>query len=78
MAADLLTVDDIQRVGLLLACFHVSRQQRVEQATNIRRFQSFYGSSPLVCSKIWEDLLTTDIPKARIAPTSGALDRFFM
>ena len=33
-------------VGLILAGFHISRQERVERGTNLRRFKSFYGSSP--------------------------------
>ena len=72
------TVDDILRIGLILAGFQMSRQQQVQRGTNIRRFQSFYGSSPLVCAKIWEDLLTTDVPEARIIPVPGALDKFFL
>ena len=72
------TVDDNLHIGLILAGFQISRQQRVEKGSNIRRFQSFYGSSPLVCAKIWEDLLTTDVDEARIIPVPGALDKFFM
>jgi hypothetical protein len=73
-----LTVDDMLRIGLDLAGFHISRQEQVQRGTNIRRFQSHYGSSPLVCTTIWEDLLTTDIPEARIDPMPGAIDKFFL
>jgi hypothetical protein len=73
-----LTLDDMLRIGLDLAGFHISRQEQVQRGTNIRRFQSYYGSSPLVCTTIWEDLLTTDIPEARIAPMPGAIDKFFL
>lgn len=72
------TVDDMLRIGLDLAGFHSSRQQQVQRGTNIRRFQSHYGSSPLVCTAIWEDLLTTDIREACVAPMPGVIDKFFL
>jgi hypothetical protein len=63
----LYTPDEMLEMGLLQAGFDANRQGRVKMETNVRRFTSHYGSSPLVCAAIWEDLLTTTIPDARIS-----------
>jgi hypothetical protein len=65
------TADEVLRIGLLCAGFDSSRQLRVQRTTNVQRFQSFYGSSPLVCSAIWEDLFIG-------LPKSASFDKFFM
>jgi hypothetical protein len=72
-------VDEMLRIGLDWAGFDVSRQSTVNLDTNVRRFQSNFGSSPLVCSALWKDLVTTDIPEARIHPkTSATLDKYLL
>ncbi len=38
----------------------------MKESTNIGRFKSKYGSTPLVCAQIWEDLQTTEIPEAHV------------
>jgi hypothetical protein len=63
---DILTADQIMRLGLLQVGFSEARQESASRKTNIERFTAFYGSSPLVCAQIWEDLLTTDLEEARI------------
>ena len=50
--------------GLVWAGYDRSRQESVKESTNIGRFKSKYGSTPLVCAQIWEDLQTTEIPEA--------------
>lgn len=64
-------------MGLKRAGFDAVQQQRVKRETNVRRFKSHFGSSPLVYAAIWEDLATTDIPEARISARAD-LDKFFL
>ena len=73
-------VDEMLRIGLDWAGFDASRQRTVNRDANVRRFQScYFGSSPLVCSAIWKDLVTSDIQEARIHPgTSATLDKFLL
>lgn len=71
------TVDQVMRIGLDWAGFDACRRERVIRATNIKRFQSHFGCSPLVCAVIWEDLLTTEIQEARINPAT-TLDKMFL
>lgn len=75
------TEDEVLRIGLLYAGFNAHRQQRVERATCIGRFKSQYSSSPLVCAKIWEDLVTSpDIWENRTHPAAAAsfFEKFLM
>jgi hypothetical protein len=72
-----LTVDQVLKIGLDWAGFDACRRGRVSRDTNIKRFKSHFGSSPLVCTVIWDDLLTTEIPDARIGRTT-CIDRFFL
>ena len=60
------TSHEIMRLGLNWTGYDRYRQGRVQHATNIARFQSHYGSTPVVCAQIWEDLQTTEIPEARV------------
>jgi hypothetical protein len=48
---------------------------RVEGATNVRRFQSYYGSSNLVCSVMWEDLVSSQDIKH---PRNATFDKFLL
>ena len=64
--------------GLELAGFDPQRQS-VRYRQNLERFKSFYGSKPIVCAQIWEDLQTTDIEEARIeANNQKDVDYFLM
>ena len=76
----ILTPDEILQKGLELVGFSCRRQQNVTRPTNLVRFRAHYGSNPIVYSQIWEDLLTTDIPEARLAITklAGAVDAYLM
>ena len=69
--------DEMMMMSLEMAGFDHRRQERVQRATNVRRFKSFYGSSPLVCAAIWEDLVTATIPEAQILP-STSVSKFFL
>lgn len=75
--ARLYTADEILRMGLEQIGFSDDKQERVGRPTNVRRFKAHYGSSPLVVATIWEDLLTTDIPAARI-PSKTSPDKLFL
>jgi hypothetical protein len=62
----ILTADELMYYGVAWAGYDRHRQQRAKPSTNIRRFTLKYGSSPIVCAQIWEDLQTTQIPEARV------------
>jgi hypothetical protein len=73
------TEDEVLRIGLLYAGFNAHRQHRVERATCERRFKSQYSSSPLVCAKIWEDLITSpDIWENQTHPKAASFEKFLM
>lgn len=75
----ILTVDEVLSIGLLYAGFHAGRQQRVARATNVGRFMSHYGSSPLVCAVIWEDLVTArDIWENQTHQKGASFEKFLM
>ena len=75
----LFTADEVLRIGLLCAGFDSSRQVRVQRTTNERRFQSYYGSSPLVCSAIWEGLInSTKEDQTPHPPKSATFDKFLL
>ncbi len=61
-----LTSHEIMGHGLVWAGYDRFRQENVKESTNIGRFKSKYGSTPLVCAQIWEDLQTTEIPEAHV------------
>ncbi|KAI2492569.1 hypothetical protein MHU86_21990 [Fragilaria crotonensis] len=73
----LLTADDFLRIGLDWAGFNAFRRENVNEATNIQRFKSHFGSSPIVYANVWEDLLTTEVDEARINPRSK-VENFFL
>jgi len=75
--AQLYTADEMLRMGLGQIGLSDDQQNRVKRATNVRRFKAHYGSSPLVLATIWEDLMTTDIPAARI-PLKTSPDKLFL
>ena len=73
------TEDEVLRIGLLYAGFNAHRQHRVERATCERHFKSQYSSSPLVCAKIWEDLITSpDIWENQTHPKAASFEKFLM
>jgi hypothetical protein len=67
--------DEMLQMGLRMIGFDDSRQERVSRRTNVRRFGAYFGSSPLVCAVIWEDLLTTELEEARVE--SGVHPKYF-
>jgi hypothetical protein len=73
----LLNDDEMLHIGLEQVGFDLYRQNSVSRATNVLRFVSHYGSTPLVCAAVWEDLITTEIPEAKIA-AGTAPDKFFL
>jgi hypothetical protein len=60
-----MTVDEMTNLGLSIF-FTEERIQRATEDAKISWFVNYYGSSPTVCTIIWEDLQTTMIPEARI------------
>lgn len=55
-----------------------ARQGRASLQTNKDRFISHYGSSPVVCARLWEDLQTTTIPAARVNEESERSFKYFL
>jgi hypothetical protein len=74
--ARIVTPDDMMQKGLEHGGFSKRQINRAGLALKLDRFKSWFGSHPIVCAQIWEDLLTTEIVEARILPTIN-LDHFF-
>jgi hypothetical protein len=66
---------DFLAIGLDVAGFN-GRQANRSAKTNKRRFLGHYGVTPESCSKIFDDLQTTQIPEARISKPD--VDNFLM
>jgi hypothetical protein len=73
-----LTADEMLRKGLILVGWEPQRQVTVREEKKLDRFKSFYGSTPTVLAKIYEDLQTTDIVDARINARKHSCDKFLM
>ena len=65
-------------LGLDLLGIEEKRRLRCRRSMLMAWFKSHYGSSALVLCAVWEDLVTTDLPDARIDPTKARLDYFLM
>lgn len=63
------TVDEVMDQGLAHA--DKRSQERVKRSTKVDRFKDLYGSSPLVCAQIWDDLQTTDIEAIQVTVRNG-------
>ena len=68
----ILTADEFLRKGLLLVGFDDRRQQSVQRKTNNERFKTHFGSDPVVCAQIWEDLQTSENEDLRISEKASA------
>ena len=66
VSLDIVTSHEMMQIGLAWAGYDSYRQSRVQRTTNLTRFKSHYGSLPIVCAQIWEDLQTTKLPEARV------------
>ena len=51
---------------------------RASLKTNQRRFKNYFGSTPYVCTLIWEDLQTTEILEARVEKKDINIEHFLM
>ena len=71
------TRNEMMEKGLTVY-FSVRRVRKGKDKTNIRRFVSFYGSSPEVCCLIWEDLQTKLTPDKEIPDNKLNLKYFLM
>jgi hypothetical protein len=67
--AMIVSPDDMMHQGLELGGFSERQIQNAGLALKYSRFKRHFGSHPVVCAQIWEDLLTTEIVEARILPT---------
>jgi len=72
----MITPDEILIEGLCLLGFDARRQRTVERSTNVRRFGSHFGSTPLVCASIWEELKTSEDPAVLIDTSKVSLSKF--
>lgn len=60
------TEGEMINLGLHAVGFGLQRQGKSCQENNIKRFCSFFGATPLVCSIIFRDLQIIDIGNAAI------------
>ena len=66
------------RLGLMVSNYSEHRIARASFETNAERFLNRYGSDHVVLAKIWEDLLTTSNPAARIDKARVSAADFLM
>jgi hypothetical protein len=71
------TLNEILLIGLRLVGFTECRINRAKTATNIERFKAHYGSNPMVCALIWQDLQDTELKAAWVPPQQEKLEAFF-
>jgi hypothetical protein len=74
----LFLTDEMMRMGLQQVGFDLQRQANTNRAANVKRFQAHYGSSPLVCAVIWEDLVASNTLKARVKPKHYFISLHFL
>ena len=63
-ATSILTGDEFLKLGLNLVGYKGHRIRRCKKSTNVERFVEHYGSIPIICAIIWEDLQTTEVAEA--------------
>ena len=76
--AAIITPDQMLQTGLMLVGFEVHAIQKVSRNTNLKRFRSHYGSNPIVCATIWDDLCHSNNPDARIDTSTVDVHQFLM
>jgi hypothetical protein len=76
--AKIYTADGLLLLGLQLVGYTKRRIGRAKTATNIERFKFHFGSTPTVCLLIWEDLHTTENPKAFFPPKKRNINHLLM
>jgi hypothetical protein len=74
----ILTPSELLKIGLNLVGFTRRRIRRAKTTTNMKRFKSFFGSSPAVIAMIWEDLQKTRINEARVPPQDRKIKYILM
>jgi len=74
----ILTPDAFLLLGLEMAGFDEQRRARRSMHSLIDSFTKWYGSNHIVVAKIWEDLLTTDNPQARIDKSMVNVEGFLI
>ena len=72
------TPDELMTLGLRLINYTEQKLQRANLKTNQKRFKDHFGSTPYVCTLIWEDLQTTEIPEARVEKKDLNIQHFLM
>jgi hypothetical protein len=76
--AKIYTTDELLLLGLRLVGCTERRIGRAKTTTNIERFKSHFGSTPTVCLLIWEDLQTTENPKAFVPAKKRNINHLLM
>ena len=74
----ILTEDEMLIEGLYALDWTQKQIDRMQDAGNKEKFRGHYGADPHVIAQIWEDLITTDLPQARVDPKKRPLAQFFV
>jgi hypothetical protein len=72
------TLNEILLIGLRLVGFTEFRINWAKTSTNIEHFKAHYGSNPMVCALIWQDLQETELKVAWVPPSKRNLKHFVM
>lgn len=78
MAVNVKQPDEVLTLGLVYVNIPAERQARSNRKYNVEDFAAHFGTDPLVISKFWELMQTTDIDEARIVNPSEKMFKMFM
>ena len=72
------SVDEMLDIGLRQMGVKEKSLQRVKKENLIKKFRDRYGSDPIVCAQIWEDLQTTNVQEALVPLNKRKIHYFLM
>lgn len=74
----ILTDDEMLREGLFALGWNQTQLDRSKDKGNKEKFRAHFGANPHVIAQLWEDLVTTNVPKARVDPKKNPIKQFFV
>ena len=78
LVVDIKTPREILTIGLRLVNYTWRRIRRAKAKTNINRFKGHFGTTPVVCAQVYEDLQRNRDPEVKIEPKDLCLSHLLM
>jgi len=73
---EIYTMDEMLEIGLKLLRWEDHQLARVCRETRVTRYRGHFGANPGVYAQMWEDLQTTTMEDARVAPSRRCIKQF--